>query len=35
MGMGMIVHRAYDTCKEGQLDIETRKMGFWAKNTEK
>ena len=34
MGMGMIVDRAYDTCEEGQLDIETRKMVFCAKNAE-
>ena len=34
MGMGVIVDRAYDTCEEGQLDIETRKLVFSAKNAE-
>ena len=35
MGLGVIVDRkAHDTCEEGQLDIETRKMVFSAKNTE-
>ena len=34
MGLGMIVDGAYDSCEEGQLDIETRKMVFSVKNGE-
>ena len=34
MGMGMIVDGAYDTCEEGQLDRETRKMFLLAKKPE-